>query len=73
MEKRNKNSGKCIKMSLYTVGTLLRKGRKRMKQTFYYATPDCWVDKDLDSLWAISVAETVEKLRWYLFKIIFFI
>ena len=28
MKKMNKNGGKRIKMSLYTVGTLFRKGRK---------------------------------------------
>lgn len=44
-----------------------------MKQSFYYATPDCWVDKDMDSLWAISVAGTVEKLRWYLIGFVLFV
>ena len=35
----NKNGGKRIKMSLYTVGTLFRKGRK--KNTKMQKTVDC--------------------------------
>jgi len=76
----NKNSGKRIKMSLYTVGTLFRKGRKKMSGeqlvaiTPYNNNYDWNYSKksgiynlidEQRNLPKAVVSELIEKIQWF--------